>query len=113
LNVNLAIPKGDLVPLKRALFLTVGSAARTMAETCLALGQDWLQTEPPLEIVDFAAVDADETYLAAAWTRLANAERIEALAERGFPIDRQEEIALWLLLDVSCWQPGGDGAATG
>jgi hypothetical protein len=94
--------------IQRALLVTVGPQAEAVAQRTLDLSRTWLCTAPPLESVAFDASSTEERLLEI-WSQLAGAERIDAMAEQGFALERTDEILIWLLLDVATWQKTTEG----
>ncbi|GEM_PF-4700339 len=103
--------------LRRALLLTLGPLAVEVAGRAAALSQAWLGVTPPLAVepLDGAAVAATDSApcverLADACDRLAAGELAAALAGTRWPLTLDNEIAVWLLVDVAsaeadAWPP--------
>lgn len=94
--------------IRRAVILTDGPAAEAVAAETLALSRAWLGVEPPLVVVGSAAqedaegnVPAALTALSQACARLASGEAIGTLQAAGYILARQDEIQLWLVVDVT------------
>ncbi len=94
--------------LRRAVILTDGPAAEAVAGELAALSQAWLGTEPPLAVVrsttqgDLAgAAPALLSALGMACDRLASGEFIGKLQAAGYTLARQDEIQLWVIVDIT------------
>ncbi len=94
--------------IRRAVILTDGSAAEAVAEKLEALSQAWLGTEPPLAVVRSATqgdlegeAPAVLNALNMACDRLASGEVIGKLQAAGYTLARQDEIQLWVIVDVA------------
>ena len=92
--------------IRRALLLTCGPLAETLAAQVSGLSRAWLATEPPLATVAVAA--EGDAWLDEALASLANGKRIAALRASGWEVARDDEIQVWILVDVAA--AGGDGA---
>lgn len=94
--------------IRRAVILTTGPAAEAVADELEALSQAWLGTEPPLAVVRSATQEDFEgeapailSALGMACDRLASGEVIGRLQAAGYTLARQDEIQIWVIVDVT------------